>query len=349
MKIFTKNNRHTVHEKCVLGKAAAVLVLLAAACIAAVSCSALPEEDDEAKTPKTKRETPFTPSARMSDSTHVKLIFPREVSKIAEVSITPATAIKNPEENVTGNSKDKWSVVYELEEALKVGKEYSISGTVSNKAGRTQAFSAAFMGANKSEVSLALEIIEVHPIYNSKNKMGEYVKLRVQSGGNLSGIRIYSAHDKLNVYTFPVVEVASGETIAVHLRGNTAGAVNELSDNLSESSAVGSENNVRDFWAENKKAARLGDGADVILVRNAAGNKIFDAVLYSPSNAQNWKPETLQKFLQKAADEVVSAGKWLPDARAENAAVSDKIAAVKALVKTGVPNEKASWTVRDIE
>lgn len=175
------------------------------------------------------------------------------------------------------------------------------------------------------------------------------MKLRVKSGGNLFGIRIYSAHDKANVYTFPAVMVASGETIAIHLRSNAAGAVNELSDNLSESSAVGSENNVRDFWAENKKAARLGDDADIILVRNAAGNKIFDAVLYSPSNAQNWKPETLQKFLQKAADEAVSAGKWLPDARAENAAVSDKIAAVKALVKTGTTNEKASWTVRDID
>ena len=347
MKIFYEKLRGgTVYGAYVLKTAAAFL--LSAACIAAVSCSALTMEDD-GKTPKQKRETSFTPNASMSDSTHVKLTFLREVSKLETVALTPDVAIKNPDAEVSGNSKDKWSVVYELEEALEVGKEYSISGTVSNKAGRTELFSVSFMGANESETALELEITEVHPMYDAKNKRSEYVKLRVKSGGNLFGIRIYSAHDKLNVYTFPAVMVASGETIAIHLRSNAAGAVNELSDNLSESSAVGSANNVRDFWADNKKTARLGDDADIILVRNAAGNKIFDAVLYSPSNAQNWKPENLQKSLQKAAEEAVNAGKWLPDARAENAAVSDKIAAVKALVKTGVTNEKTSWTVRDIE
>ncbi|MGP1458712.1 MAG: hypothetical protein ACTTKL_05315, partial [Treponema sp.] len=118
---------------------------------------------------------------------------------------------------------------------------------------------------------------------------------------------------------------------------------------LDLSSAPCSVSGARDLWSVNKKSARLGDEEDVILVKNASGSRILDSVLYSPPGTIDWSEGRSKKTLQKSAGDAVTAGKWKPDASAGNAASSDKMASLKVLAKTGVGNEKASWTVRDMD
>ncbi len=318
---------------------AAALICAAAIPFALFSCKNVA---DDSETSEVKKEVKFTPGVSVISSKCVELVFSREVSEINEIHIAPEISISTPVPNISGNGKGKWVAKYEFAEDLKAGEEYSFSGTAKNKAGISGSFKITFKGFNNT--ALKLEIKEVQPIYDTKNKNSEYVKLHVNNGGNLSGIELYSASDNKKVFIFPAINVSTGEDIIVHMRNNVSGCIDELESDFELATAPHSSPSARDLWAKNK-VTRLGDESDVIAVRKSSDGDILDALLYSVSDESRWRND----ILKSTAETVFNAGFWKPDAKIQNAAVVDRITISKPLVKIGTENEKASWDVRAVK
>lgn len=295
----------------------------------------------------------LTPSAVAEDARTVKLVFRREVSAIVEMKITPDAAVAGLPQ--IAGAGGKWTAIYTFTADLKSGAPYSITGTAKNKTGKLMPFSAQFTGFNNALPEL--EITEIHAVYDSKkrDRKFEYVELHAKRGGNLSGLEIRGLYDKCRV-KLPSVSVKTGEMLVMHLRNGGEGCINELGDDLSQSTAPYSSANARDLWDKNTRAARLGDVADIIVLHNTADDSVMDAVVYAPAGTPDWeaaiaknalspKPEAVKraasafKTMQAA---LVKEKKW-PDAAIQSAANSEGLAASRTLEKVAAGTGGSAW------
>lgn len=199
-------------------------------------------------------------------------------------------------------SEDGCRLTFSALENYEVGRAYEIFGVVEDRAGNSLSFCVPFCGYNSRLPKLVMT--EVQPKYKKYKEeyRCEYVELLALTGGNLSGLELYSGADgDAKKYTFPALELSAGQVILVHLRNAGAGAVTE-EDNLNESTAYHSAKNVRDIWSSNDKA-RLSDSADIIVIRNSIDESILDAIMYAPEDATEWG-----KGLGLLADQVLESG-----------------------------------------
>lgn len=191
-----------------------------------------------------------------------------------------------------------------------------------------------------------LEITEIRPFYEGdKNGNGkfynEFVELRALSSGTLSGLEIFSVNDgESEKYVFPSVMVNKGEIVVVHLRSAGEGCVNELGDDMNESSSFDSVADVRDLWDENKKEARLHDTVDVVVLRCFSDNSLVDVVPYVGNETENWKSDSFATIL----DTAVSKKLWLPDASVHFAVRSDSSTAKRVFVKEKAGHNADCWS-----
>ena len=294
----------------------------------------------------------LTPSAVAEDARTVKLVFRREVSAIVEMKITPDAAVAGLPQ--IAGAGGKWTAIYTFTADLKSGSPYLITGTAKNKTGKLMPFSAQFTGFNNALPEL--EITEIHAVYDSKkrDRKFEYVELHAKRGGNLSGLEIRGLYDKCRV-KLPSVSVKTGEMLVMHLRNGGEGCINELGDDLTQSTAPYSSATARDLWDKNTRA-RLGDAADIIVLHNTADDSVMDAVVYAPAGTPDWetaiaknalspKPEAVKraasafKTMQAA---LVKEKKW-PDAAIQSAANSEGLAASRTLEKVAAGTGGSAW------
>ncbi|GMO50065.1 MAG: hypothetical protein Pg6C_13330 [Treponemataceae bacterium] len=235
-----------------------------------------------------------------------------------------------------------------LSQQMTAGQKYRVSGIAEDRKGNSLSFSVGFSGYNSRVPALVLS--EVRSEY-SKPKV-EFIELYAVTAGNLAGVMLMSAYDGADcMYEFAPCEVAAGEYIVLHYRKLDDGSAyaDETGSNLALSGGTDSSGS-RDFWVNNT-SARIGK-SDVILLRERAGGRLLDALLYSESSKSAWKDDTLRK----AAEEAAQAGLWESGDTA-SAVVSDKMTVTRTMGRQNIPqiaatrsysgaaNGKAVWMV----
>lgn len=276
----------------------------------------------------------------------VRVVFNKEIS-VKEASVTPKVNIAEISVN-RENSENLWFADFIFGNELAVGECFSLYGEVADKVGNTLTFSIPFKGYNSNIPEIL--ITEIHPMYGSSTSKTsgtvykcEYVEFYAKTGGNLSGLELYSASDgKEKKYSFPAIEVSEGEIITVHLRKKEGmNAVNETGSVINLSSTYYSSSEARDLWEENE-SARLGDYSDVIYISDSQTGNILDGVCYCSSENTEWKNEELKN----ACEKVSGAGVW-PFADIQDALCSDGLTLSKSLERISYGVGKECWKVTD--
>ncbi len=220
----------------------------------------------------------------------------------------------------------KWQIT--SEESFDCTKSYIIEGYVLDERKNSLYFKDSFIGHNARVPQVVIN--EIRTEY-SKPKV-EFIELKVLSDGNLGGMELVIASDE-DSYILPSVEVKSGDLVVIHYRNIEEGCINELTDDLSLSSATESSES-RDFWIENEKA-RISK-SDVILLKNKFQGDIVDSVLFSESSFTNWKTD----FMSECATLAISSGNWF----GENAN-SDGLTATRTLSRQNLNKDNSAWIV----
>lgn len=216
------------------------------------------------------------------------------------MSLSPGEAF------VPGNSPFR----LEFPSQTKIGGSYEIEGILEDKNGNTLMFNIPFIGFNERVPSLIFS--EVRNASDSKKKMHEFVEFYSLTDGNLAGLEFVSAYDgEQKKYSFPSIEISSGEFITLHLRKPVnedgtyveEGMIDELGSDLNLSFATDSSSSARDLWVENT-SARISP-SDILVLRNAANGKILDAFLFAESKTVSWN-----KKYAELQETVFQSGVW---------------------------------------
>ncbi|MBQ8012936.1 MAG: hypothetical protein IJ257_00870 [Treponema sp.] len=205
-------------------------------------------------------------------------------------------------------SENRKSAEIEFSEETKVGKIYVFKGKIYDITGNSLDFVQKFYGYNEKPARLLFN--EIRTTYNKSKQAAEYIEFYVLKSGNTFGLELVSgANGESKKYVFPAMEVSQGEFIVVHGRifdESADIALDELSDDLSLSSAYESSDTARDLWkAGNDKIA---SNSDVLVLRDSLSLDIKDAVLLSAAGKTEWSKKTMSEFAQTAYDKGIWAG-----------------------------------------
>jgi hypothetical protein len=152
-----------------------------------------------------------------------------------------------------------------------------------------------------------LHINELMTEFSATAKQIEYIEFKAMREGNLKDVKLHIMYDAQNpfMYSFPNIDVKEGEYITLHLRTLETDSVNELGDDLTESTARGSSSIARDLWIEGS-TKRL-HKTDIVYLKDTDGG-FMDAVALNETPAKAWKPE--QEHFSEIMAELYSAGMW---------------------------------------
>ena len=287
-------------------------------------------------------ECPVLESYAMTDSFTMRMVFSKEV-KLEELELSPSAGIQKVNYEYAESKDGLCFAEVRFTEALGCAEEFRLYGCAEDSMGNSLTFSLPFKGYNSNPAFI--EMIEVHPKYQGETKgngvfKNEYVLFKVVKGGNLSGLRFLSVNDgEEKSFTFPSVEVTTGELVNLHLRNKGSGCVNEFSSDLNLSTAYYSKDSVRDLWVENENAC-LGDDSDILIVFDSRNN-ILDAFLYVSSECFEWKKESFNEYALMAYE----SGKWEEGYNAESAFCSAGITASKSFVKNEKGKCREAWSI----
>ena len=206
-----------------------------------------------------------------------------------------------------------------LSQRTRVGETYVISGIVSDISGNTLEFSRSFSGYNDNPVRMIFN--EVRTKYDSTSGTVEFIEFYVLKGGNTYGLEMVSAtNGDSKKYSFPSIEVATGEYITVHgrtLETQASGAIDELDDDLTLSTAKDSCDTARDLWKSGTD--KIISNTDVLLLRDATTEEVKDALLLCESKNSDWTKTALKEYAELA----YSSGIWASGSSVSDAVVSD--------------------------
>ena len=263
-------------------------------------------------------------------------------------------------ETQTEVSEDGLTVTYTLEEECEIGENYELFGVAEDVTGNSLTFCIPFVGFNSRIPELIMTEVQIKFTGKSGKKevnRGEYVEFLVLKGGSLGGLELAGAMDgESKKYCFPPVDVEAGSVFLVHLRTAGQGCVDER-ENLSEASAAHSADGILDLWSENTEA-RFNDSADVILLRNSAGD-ILDVFMYADEKTLEWKKDAVT-FAGQAVAAGIYDGEEISEAVLNKSTTSLKsfhrldAKAIQDAVKNGeaytypVKNNKSLWKVETV-
>jgi hypothetical protein len=136
---------------------------------------------------------------------------------------------------------------------------------------------------------------------------GEFVELKMLTGGSLGALRMFTATNSMDVpaFEFEPVEVKKGEYVVVHLRTYEDGSINETGTDLSAASATDAQSSARDFWLQDS-AEKLRK-TDAVFFMDQDSN-ISDGVLFSADGT--WGSKTYSDNMAKAAQIMGEKGAW---------------------------------------
>ena len=269
-----------------------------------------------------------------------------QTSQLKNLIISPQVQF-SVEDDFYKNSDSIHSVVINFKESLSPGAKYVVFGTACDEIGNSLTFSIPFFGYNNNIPKL--KIVEVHPGNGSysykKNKVyvTEYVVLEVVDDGNLASILLFSAWDgEDSGYVFPAVNVKKGEKILVHLRtrdDEKSGAIDELEDDITLSTASFSKDSMRDLWNPDS-SSKYNDKTDIIVLKDTGSDLILDAIMYATSETVEWQNDNMTSL----AEQIASSELWNGFSPSD-ALCSDSLTSTKCFVKTAEINEKSSWKI----
>ncbi len=217
--------------------------------------------------------------------------------------------------NVISYSESMKSAEIELSEPTEVGKSYIFSGLVYDITGNSLEFSQKFCGYNENPARLLFN--EVRSTYNKAKVQTEFVEFYVVKGGNTYGLEmVSSANGESKKYSFPAIEVKSGELITLHgrtIEGTEDVAIDELGDDLSLSKTCESSDTARDLWKSGDE--KIVSQTDVLGIRDSVSLDIKDALLMSVSGKTAWSKKLMGEFAEKAYE----LGIWKSGSLPENA------------------------------
>jgi hypothetical protein len=173
-------------------------------------------------------------------------------------------------------------------------------------------------------------INELRTEYDSKAKRAEFVEFKVKSAGNLKGVKLFIKWDakKPFEYSFPAIEVKTGEYITLHLRTLENNCVDELGSNLSLSEGTDSCPTARDLWISGNK--KLLHKTDIVYLQNASGG-IMDAIIMNEKLDKTW-PQARQHF-EELSEFLFNKGAW----KSANGQLPDPLDSVDtSAIKTAV-------------
>ncbi len=263
-------------------------------------------------------------------------------------------------ETQTELSEDGLTVTYTLAQECEIGENYELFGVAEDVTGNSLTFCIPFVGYNSRVPEILMTEVQIKFTGKSGKKevnRGEYVEFLVLKAGNLGGLELASGMDgEAKKYCFPPVDVEAGEVFLVHLRTAGEGCVDER-ENLNEATAAHSADGVLDLWAENTEA-RFNDSADVILLRNSAGD-ILDAFMYADEKTLEWKKGAVT-FAGQAVAAGIYEGEEVSEAVVNKSTTSLKsftrldAQAMQDAVKAGekysypVKNKKSLWKIESV-
>ena len=133
---------------------------------------------------------------------------------------------------------------------------------------------------------------------------GEFIEFKMGTDGNLGALRVFAAGNNKNpmIYEFPSVEVKEGEYVVLHLR-TWETHLDELGENLDESSGTDSSSLARDLWISG--SSELLRKTDAIYVLDQDDN-ILDAIMISDSPLLVWE----KNYLAEAAEFLFISDAW---------------------------------------
>lgn len=239
-------------------------------------------------------------------------------------------------------SDDGMRALYNFSRAAEIGHRYQLFSEIKDSRGNSLTFALPFDGYNSRIPDCRLT--EVQGEAQKSSGRYEYVEIECLEAGNLFGLELYSADDFAKrgfCYEFPVVEVAAGERVMVHLRKyDDVLCVDEI-ESLSAAKSSQTSAAVRDLYFSNDGAC-IGANADVILLREKNSLKVHDALIYATRDyGSEWK----KKELSAAAAEAVRSGKWSGDGSPACAVVKEGItsSAIKSFQKIG-----GEWRIESV-
>lgn len=263
-------------------------------------------------------------------------------------------------ETETELSEDGLSVTFKLEKDCEIGENYELFGVAEDVTGNSLTFCIPFVGYNSRIPELIMTEVQIKFTGKSGKKevnRAEFVEFLVLKGGNLGGLELAGGMDgEAKKYCFPPVDVETGSVILVHVRTAGDGCVDER-ENLNAATAAFSADGVLDLWSENTEA-RFNDTADVILLRNNAGD-ILDAFMYADEKTVEWKKGALT-FAGQAVAAGIYEGEEISEAAVNKSTTSLKsftrqdAQALQSAVKAGesysypVKNNKSLWQVMSV-
>ena len=152
-----------------------------------------------------------------------------------------------------------------------------------------------------------LQINELRTEFSIPTKRMEYIEFKTKAAGNLNGFQLYIMYETNNpfIYTFPAVDVASGEYITLHLRTLESNCVDELGKNLSLSGGTDSCATARDLWVSGSN--KLLHQTSIVYLQDANG-KIIDAIIMNEALGNTWNKN--QAHFAEIAERLFKEGMW---------------------------------------
>jgi hypothetical protein len=196
------------------------------------------------------------------------------------------------------------TILVELSSDLPEAAKFTANLLVEDISGNTLEVLAPFRARNDRMPSLL--ITELRTEY-TKPKV-EFIEFRTLSAGNIGGIRVMIASSGLDapVYEMPVVEVAAGEYVVLHLRTvdvEANGAIDETGQDLSLASATEANVNARDLWLpSNKELLRKSDAVYFL----DQDDNVIDGVIFVETAEPWWSKD----YLADAAMILSGKGAW---------------------------------------
>lgn len=330
----------------------AIILLVVLMVTSAISCDMA---DNAGSIDAAEFSGPKFVSHEIQSATQMSLIFSRKVE------LKDLLVASNADTNEKARSADeiqvqttyvqdddgKHRVNLEFSVAMKVGVNYILTACAVDENGNSVTISVPFTGYNSSVP--CLEIVEIHSVYKGETKgdgkfKNEYVKIKANSQGNLSGIVFFTAsYGEEKGYKFPSLEVTENEMIILHLRIKGEGCLSEMGSDLDASTAIFSQNGVRDLWTENTEKSFLKDDVDIAVLKNSVDGKLVDVVPYAKETVTKWptvKTESFEAILGNAVENEL----W------QSSNISDAVDATgntptKSLIKIANESNAASWKV----
>ena len=222
-----------------------------------------------------------------------------------------------------------------LDEQMEIGQGYELYTKVLDSVGNTLTLVIPFTGFNSRVPELMITELQTESV-SSQNKAektagiyrNEYVELLVLKGGNLAGLELCSGYDgETKKYTFPAIDVSTGEIIVVHMRNRGNGCISEEGDDLTLATSSYTSPEIRDLWTD-IETTTLGNKTDILIIRNRADRRLLDAVMFRASNIEAWT-KTMIDYSQLLDESTVYSSGDI-----ENAFITDALTATKTLHRT---------------